>query len=193
MSSKPSYTLQYKPFIEGLTRKLHRRFAERYDYEDMLSEAMIASLIAEKKYDPERSEFSGFVKKYVEGAVIRSVTTTSSRKQNLLVKVYKWLDDYAEEHGAIASIEMALTILHIKQRDYDNALGASEHIYRVPLDDVTPIAEENLQVSLELHDAVEKLPMKYRNTVQNYLADRPYNAEIYKTAVKKLKEIMENV
>ena len=184
-----SYTLQYRPFIENLTRRIHERFGQRYSYEDMLSEALLASVAAEKRYDPERSDYSSFIRRTLEGAIIRSVTSTTSKQQSLLLKVYRWVDEYAGTHDAIPSIGMALEALDITKASYEKALEASDHLYRIPMEDVggIEVPSEDLE---ELYDAVERLPTKYRLQAQQYLEGKPCDSRALKTIVKRLKEIM---
>jgi len=189
MSSKGAYTVQYLPFIEGRVKKLSNRFGQRYDYDDMLSVATLASLLAEASYDPERSEFSGYIKKHIDGAVIRSVTTSSSKQQSLLINVYRWIETYTDEHDAVPSIGMALKALNIVESDYLKATASSEYLFRVPMDDVDPVSEPS-EDTAELEDAIARLPRKYRRVVEAYLEDRPFNQSVYKTALTKLKQLI---
>jgi len=178
------------PFIQGYVRKLYHRFAKRYAYDDMLQEAFIAALLAEKRYDPEKGDFSSFIKKPIDGAVIRSVTTTTSKQQTLLLRVYKYVEEYSAEHSEIPSIEMALQHLKIDWIDYERAFHSAEHLYRVPIDEIVLESSDDPSEIEDLHDGIERLPKKYRRIMLNYLADKPYSESGYKTALKKLKEIM---
>ena len=185
------YTVKYLPFIENHTRKLYNRFAQRYDYEDLLSEATLAALLAEKIYKPEVSEFSSYIRKRIEGAVIRSVSSTSSKQQSLLMKIYKWVEDYTEKTEAIPSIDMALHATGINHGDYKKALASADNIYRVPMDEVVMVSEDMGEELNDVMDAVSRLPKKYNNAINNYLADRSYSQFTLKTAVIKIKDILD--
>ncbi len=182
-----SYTLQYLPMVESITRKLHNRFRRQHDYEDMRSEAIIAALQAEKKYDPTKAKFGMFIRKYVEGAIIRSITTVTNRQHVNLAKIYGYINKYLTEHDKVPSLNMVLDELGIDKEAYDKAM-VSTHVIQVPYDDV---AHERFDGDTEdLYDAVNRLSDPYRDAVISMLEDRSYSKSRYRSAIKQLKEML---
>ena len=190
LNSSGFYTVQYEPFITNFVRNLYYKFGQRFDYDDMLSVATIASLEAEDRYDPDVGSFSSFVRKPIEGAVIRSISTTSSKQQSLLIKVFSYIDKYAYEHEEIPDIVMVLAELKIKPEDYERALSASDTIHVVPMEDAYTQESDNHEFE-DLYDGIDRLPEKYRIVVERFMDDKPYSQAMLTTAIQKLKQIME--
>ena len=183
-------TVKYTPMIVNVAQKLHRAFGRKHDLQDLISEGVLAALQAERTYDPKRGEFSTYIRLRTRGAILSSITNTSSKHQRVLDKVHRYLDTYSIENGAIPSITMALKALGISKSSYNTALAASEARDRLSLDAVNQ-SDVSIDDSEDLEDAIEHLPVREKVAIQNMLADKRYNQKVYECAVKKLKGIME--
>jgi DNA-directed RNA polymerase specialized sigma subunit len=176
------------PFIENFVRKLHRRYANHGEYEELLSEAILASLHAEKRYDPDKGKFSAYARRFIEGAVIKSITKLGTKQQHVLNKVYKALDKYVAEHNAIPNIEVILESIGVTKEAYE-AATINEYTQEVYFGDI-PEVPVDVDTYYDLYMNIDKLPEKWRLTIYDVLADRPYNTSVYKTAIRKLKDMM---
>jgi len=181
------YTVSYIPFIENFVKKLYHRFGRRYDYEELLSVAMEASLKAEKKYDPQRARFSTYARRYIEGAILKSITQMSPKQQQLLNRIYKYVDKYVELHNAIPNIEVVLKALEITEAQYE-ALPANQLVF-TQFTEVDSLTEED-ELLYELDDAVERLPDNLRLAVTAYREDKPHSKHVLKKAITELKRML---
>ena len=185
------YTLQYMPMIRRAAMSVHRAFSKTHDISDLVAEGVIASLQAEKTYDPGRGKFGTFIRLRAKGAMINSVTTTSSKHQRILDRVFKYLDTYAEAEGAIPSLEMALEHLGIRRDKYNAALSASESVAGLVLDITTDSTSTRDGVMEDVYDSIHRLPKADRTVLIDMLADKKHNQKALAVAVEKLKIIME--
>jgi len=186
-----SLTVQYLPLIRRIVYQLHRKFGKKHDVDDMLSEAIIAALVAEKRYDPEKGKFGNFIQQAVTGAVIRSITSTSTKHQHTLNRIYTYIDEYIVEHKKIPSIDMTLEALHIPAVAYKRALRNSEELVKLSLTAMQDATDEVEDSMLEdIADAIEKLQPKLRTEVYRMLQGLSYNTGLYGKAVKQLREVL---
>lgn len=127
------YTLKYLPFILKRVNKKYIQHHRRYSYEDLLDEALLASLVAEKRYKPELGyDFSTYSKYDIEGALSTFTSSLSNTQLTLFNKLIKFIDSYSSKNGKHPSKTSILSGLKISEEKYNNLLQDLEPPCIVP-------------------------------------------------------------
>jgi len=175
--AKGQLTLDYDPWIKKITRKMWHKFGQHYEYEELLGVAYIASLEAEKGYDSKMAKFSAYVKPRVEGAIIRSVSSTSNIQHKILSKIYAFMDKYVLLHDRMPSQKLIIEHLQISEEDFMDAIDSTTRISIVSTDDVY---EDDLAIDINLDtlaefdkvsDIVGTLSKKQQRRIADFMSD----------------------
>ena len=180
--SQPSLTEQYEPWIKKIVRRMWNKFQRYYEYEELLGIAYIASIEAEKTYDPEKGKFSAHVKPRIEGAIIRSTSNITNKEHKRLLEVYAFIDRYTEKYGNVPGYSIILRELKMNEKEFFGLLDATTKIKKIPLDKVP---EDSVSYELDLDTQLEytkvqliidQLSEKHKRAVYKFL-DNPNCSE----------------
>lgn len=150
-------TLKYLPFILARVKKSHIRHHRRYTFEELLDEAILASLVAEKRYKPELGwDFSTYAKFDIEGALTRFTSSLSNTQLVLFSKLTKFINKYSAETGKHPSKESIIKGLNISEEKYKHLLQDLEPPIIVPYTKVSDNSEMTEEVELGLEEAVQE-------------------------------------
>lgn len=138
-------TLKYLPFILTRVKKKHIQYYRRHSYEELLEEAILASLLSEKRFNPTLGwDFTTYAKYDIDGALTKFVSTLSNTQLTLYNKMLKFIDKYSSEYGK-----------HPSKRSIIDGLNISEEKYTHLLQDLEPpsiVPYMKLQVNNETHE-----------------------------------------
>lgn len=112
-------TIKYLPFILNTVKKRHVKCNMKYTYEELLDEALLASLIAEKRYKPELGyDFTTYAKFDINGALTTYTTNLTKTQLQLFIKLVKFVDKYSATNGKHPSKASILKGLKISEERY---------------------------------------------------------------------------
>ena len=152
-TTKPGdLTIQYGPWIRKIVRRMWSKYSQHYDYTELLAIAHVASLEAEKKYDPKKAKFSSYVKPRIEGAIINSVSSISNSQHKILVNMYKFIESYIQQHDMPPAQHLILEHLKIDVARFDSLLETSLKVTMVSPDDLD---EGDLSVDMDMDTLAE--------------------------------------
>ena len=127
-------TEQYDKWIKKIVRRMYNKYHKYYSYEDLLSVAYIASLEAERSYDPERAKFSAYISPRIEGAITRSVSNISDSQHKVLQQMYKYIDEYTAKHGRVPAQHVILSHMKLTQLSrlswYQQMISVKQNLLR---------------------------------------------------------------
>lgn len=116
-------TIKYLPFILNTVKKKHVKCNMKYTYEELLDEALLASLIAEKRYKPELGyDFTTYAKFDINGALTTYTTNLTKTQLELFVKLVKFVDKYSAANGKHPSKSSILKGLKISEERYTHLI-----------------------------------------------------------------------
>lgn len=145
-------TLKYLPFILTRVKKAHIKNHRRYTFEELLEEALLASLVAEKRYKPKLGwDFSTYAKYDIEGALTRFTSSLSNTQLALYNKMVKFIEKYSAETGKHPSKDSILKGLSISDETYTHLLQDLEPPILVPYMRIQEdsIGQEEIEQGLE--------------------------------------------
>ncbi len=169
--------LQYDPWIRKVTRKMWLKFGKRYEFEDLLSVAYIASLESISTYDDRKAKFSVYIRPRIEGAITRSVSTISNKQHGLFTSMLKFIDNYIEEHNRIPAQHIIIKHLSLNENQFLSLLEATQKRTIISPDDVP---EEDLAFEVDVDrlaeyskvmDIVNTLPLRQQKIIENFMDD----------------------
>lgn len=143
---------QYTPWIKKITMQMYNNFRGYYPYEDLLSTAYLAAAESEAGYNPEMGKYPAYIKPRVQGAIIRSVSNITTKEHRMLLKMYKFIDDYVESKGKIPAQHIIMKHLGIKTKEFLSLIDTDASITLVSTDN---ISEEETAVSSNILEADE--------------------------------------
>lgn len=144
-------TLQYLPFILTRVRKKYLQHHMRYPYEDLLDEALLASLLSEKRYKPKLGyDFTTYAKYDIDGALTRFISSLSTTQLTLYNKMLKFIDQYSSKNGKHPSKDSIIKGLSISEEKYKNLLQDLEPPTIVPY---MSISNEDEEIELGTQDS----------------------------------------
>lgn len=152
-TSNDSYTLKYMPFIMNRVRKKHIKHQGYHSYEDLLLVAISESVKAEKRYNPSKSDFSTFVRYYIDGALNEYVTPISKGQMKLYNKISKFIQEYTAKHKEQPSLETILEGTGITKLRYNNLMKDLEPTQLV--NTIDEYSEDSVGVVLTSPDTVD--------------------------------------
>ena len=153
------------------------KFGKYHSYQDLLSMAVVASLEAEKSYNPMMAKFSAYVKPRIEGAIIRGVSNVSTGQHKVLTQMYAFIDKYVATHDRIPAQHIILKHLEISEATFLEILDSTLKITEVSTDDVAEdvlIDTVDLDVLAEYHkvsQVIETLPKKKQQVIKAFMED----------------------
>jgi len=171
-----SLTEQYDGWIKKITRRMYNKFKKFYPYDDLLSTAYLASVEAERTYNPEKAKFSAYVKPRIEGAIIRSVSNTTNSQDKMLQAIYKFIDDYYEKHGKIPARHIILKEVGVTEKQFIVLLDLTNKVIEVDFDTLPEYEAEELDLDSRVEydkimDVVASLPKQQRERINDFLYD----------------------
>lgn len=126
-----SWTIQYVPFIINLVRKRYVKHCGYHSFEDLLVVALEASVKAEQKYDNTKSDFSTFVRYYIDGAINEYVIPVSKNQIKVHNKITKFINESLKETGVHPSLPTILKGVGITKLRYDNLMKDLEPVSKI--------------------------------------------------------------
>lgn len=139
-----SYTLKYLPFILTRVSKKCAQHHHIYSFDSMLDEALMAALIAEKRYKPELGyDFTTYAKYDIDGALNSFVSSLSNTQMVLYKKVLKFIASYSAEHGKHPSKASIIKGLKISDEKYVHLLQDLEPPTIIPYISISENGEES--------------------------------------------------
>lgn len=185
-----SYTEQYIPYIRAHVGRIFRKYAGQHSFDDLLQTAMLASLEAEQAYDPSKADFSTYVRKRIDGAIVQYTTGSTPTEHYRANKIKKFIEQYVEEHNAYpsadqisAGVQLALSIViqSIKQAG----------IQFVDIDSISVTGDEEQVFEYDnLYDVIERLAKDEQTAVLAFMHQEDYNEAHLQSGLKKLKQWM---
>lgn len=144
-------TLKYLPFILTRVRKKYLQHHMRYSYEDLLDEAILASLVSEKRYKPKLGyDFTTYAKYDIDGALTKFISSLSATQLTLYNKMLKFIDSYSSKTGKHPSKVSIIEGLQISEDKYNHLLQDLEPPIILPY---MSISNENEEVELGIEDS----------------------------------------
>ena len=142
-TTEVSLTLQYLPFILTRVRKKYLQHHMRYSYDDLLDEAILASLVSEKRYKPALGyDFTTYAKYDIDGALTKFISSLSVTQLTLYNKMLRFIDSYSSKTGKHPSKASILSGLKISEEKYTHLLQDLEPPTIVPYMSITKGGEE---------------------------------------------------
>lgn len=150
-------TLKYLPFILTRVKKAHVKHYRRYSFDELLEEALLASLMAEKRYNPKLGwDFSTYAKYDVEGALTKFTSSLSNTQLVLYNKMIKFIEKYSSETGKHPSKASILKGLSISEEKYTHLLQDLEPPILVPYMRIQEDSIGQEEVEQGMEDAVQE-------------------------------------
>ena len=159
------------------------KFGKHHNFEELLSTAFIASLEAERTYNPNLAKFSAYIKPRIEGAIIRSVSNTSGNQYRLLSRLHKFLDKYIVLHDMVPSQNTIIQELGINESELQLLLEDTGKTIIVSMDDVLEgdvVSDIDMDLLAEysrVDGVISELSVKQQKRVSEFIEDPTLSSE----------------
>lgn len=112
-------TLKYLPFILTKAKKKYLQCNMKFTYDELLDEALLAALTAEKRYNKDLGyDFTTYAQYDIDGALSTYTSSLSNTQLVLFRKLSKFIDNYAADTGKHPSKESIIKGLKISEEKY---------------------------------------------------------------------------
>lgn len=183
-------------FIHKLTRKICNKYRGYHDYEDLLSVAFVAAVEAEKRFNPDKGEFSSYIRPRVEGALLKYASNLTVAQHRLLRSVYKFIEEFYEKHAMYPTQETIIKALGTTRDKLHAILTLSEKSAKQVPEEVLEDAsiDCNLDMLSEFENvmqAVSRLPKKHRDKINAFLLDPSQSEDSIKEQLRLLRGMLQ--
>lgn len=112
------YSLSYIPWILKVTSEVYRKHHRRYDFNELLSVAFLASVEAEQKYKAGENNFTTYAQYHVEPALNEYVSNMSKTQLALQKRINNFIQGYFNEHKMYPAENIILKELKISAESF---------------------------------------------------------------------------
>lgn len=166
-----TYTEQYAPYIRKIVGAMYKKRSGYYEFNELLSIAMLASIEAERRYNPELATFSTYIKRRVEGALTSFITNLDSGSLKTLKDILKFIKHYQAEHGLTPSLNIISDGVKAPVEKLIRIL-ANANINIVSYDATsTDLFDDDNTLELEVAELLDALPPEHSAVLRNFMYD----------------------
>lgn len=136
-----AYSLSYIPWILKVTGDIYKKHHKYYNFNELLSVAFTAAVEAEKKYNPESTNFTTYARYHVEPALNEYVSNMSKTQLDTQKRIQGFIDGYFKQHKEFPCESIILKELNIKEETFRNLIQSIDVVY-IDEDNETIISQE---------------------------------------------------